>query len=101
MGAIDFKPGEAANPVVGMNNQIAFGPDGCVYWSQGSHTAMGAPDQKWGGNRVERLLSAAAGMRYFDRIEGKEFKGDSELSNYGLRNPKRTIEFDGDEKTQG
>ncbi|HET9524305.1 MAG TPA: DUF4340 domain-containing protein [Terrimicrobiaceae bacterium] len=48
---------------------------------------------------VERLLLAAAGMRYFDRIEGKEFKGDSELSNYGLRNPKRTIEFDGDEKT--
>ncbi|MGC2577479.1 MAG: hypothetical protein WA376_07870, partial [Terrimicrobiaceae bacterium] len=32
---------------------------------------------------VERLLLAAAGMRYFDRIEGKEFKGDSELSNYG------------------
>src|SRR5437762_3212658 len=36
-----------------------FGPDGCLYWSQGSHTAMGAPDKKWGGNRVERLLSAA------------------------------------------
>jgi glucose/arabinose dehydrogenase len=42
-----------------LNNQPAFGPDGCLYWSQGSHTAMGAPDQKWGGNRVERLLSAA------------------------------------------
>jgi hypothetical protein len=48
---------------------------------------------------VERLLLAATGMRYFDRIEGKEFKADSELSNYGLRNPKRTIEFDGEEKT--
>jgi Domain of unknown function (DUF4340) len=48
---------------------------------------------------VERLLLAAAGLRYFDRIEGKEFKGDSELSTYGLRNPKRTIEFDGEEKT--
>jgi hypothetical protein len=46
---------------------------------------------------VERMLLAAAGMRYFDRIDGKEFKADSELSNYGLRNPKRTIEFDGDE----
>ena len=40
---------------------------------------------------VERLLLTAAGLRYFDRIEGKEFKGDSELSNYGLRNPNRTI----------
>ena len=47
---------------------------------------------------VERMLLAAAGMRYFDRIAGKEFKADSELSDYGLRNPKRTIEFDGDEK---
>ncbi len=42
-----------------LNNQIDFGPDGCIYFSQGSHTAMGAPDKKWGGNRVERLLSAA------------------------------------------
>lgn len=46
---------------------------------------------------IERMLLAAAGMRYFDRIPGQEFKADSELSNYGLRNPKRTIEFDGDE----
>jgi glucose/arabinose dehydrogenase len=42
-----------------LNNQIDFGADGCIYWSQGSHTAMGAPDKKWGGDRVERLLSAA------------------------------------------
>ena len=41
-----------------LNNQIAFGPDGALYWSQGSHTAMGAPDSKW-GHRTERLLSAA------------------------------------------
>ena len=47
---------------------------------------------------VERVLIAAAGMRYFDRIAGQELKADSELSNYGLRNPKRTIEFDGDER---
>ena len=46
---------------------------------------------------VERMLLAAAGMRYFDRIAGQEFKADSELSDYGLRNPKRTIEFDGEE----
>ena len=46
---------------------------------------------------VERILLAAAGLRYFDRIDGKEFKADSELRDYGLRNPKRTIEFDGEE----
>jgi hypothetical protein len=42
-----------------LNNQISFGPDGCVYWSQGSHTAMGAPTDKWSMDRVERVLSAA------------------------------------------
>ena len=45
------------------------------------------------------MLSAAAGMRYFDRIDAKEFKAETALSNYGLRNPKRTIEFDGDQVT--
>ncbi|HYO08062.1 MAG TPA: Ig-like domain-containing protein [Tepidisphaeraceae bacterium] len=42
-----------------LNNQCVFGPDGALYWSQGSHTAMGAPDEKWGHGRPERLLSAA------------------------------------------
>jgi glucose/arabinose dehydrogenase len=41
-----------------LNNQIVFGPDRALYWSQSSHTAMGAPDTKW-GHRTERLLSAA------------------------------------------
>jgi glucose/arabinose dehydrogenase len=35
-----------------------FGPDGALYFSQGSNTAMGAPDRKW-GFRHERLLTAA------------------------------------------
>jgi hypothetical protein len=47
---------------------------------------------------VEQLLKSAAGMRYFDRIAGREFKESSDLSAFGLRNPKRTIEFNGDEK---
>jgi hypothetical protein len=47
---------------------------------------------------VERVLIAAAGMKYFDRIAGREFKAESELSSYGLRSPKRTIEFDGDQR---
>lgn len=41
-----------------LNNQIAFGPDGALYFAQASNSAMGAPDHKW-GYRPERLLSAA------------------------------------------
>jgi len=42
-----------------VTNGIDFGPDGALYFLQGSNTAMGAPDNAW-GNRPERLLSAAA-----------------------------------------
>ena len=41
-----------------LNNQIAFGPDGGLYFCQAANTAMGAPDSKW-GFRPESLLSAA------------------------------------------
>jgi glucose/arabinose dehydrogenase len=41
-----------------LNNQLDFGPDGCVYFNQASMTACGAPDKKW-NHRPERLLSAA------------------------------------------
>ena len=41
-----------------LNNQPVFGPDGALYFSQASITAMGAPDRVWGW-RPERLLSAA------------------------------------------
>ena len=41
-----------------LNNQIAFGPDGALYFSQASNTAMGAPDNAW-GFRPERLLTGA------------------------------------------
>lgn len=40
------------------SNSLAFGPDGALYLTQGSNTAMGAPDGAW-GNRPERMLSAA------------------------------------------
>ena len=39
-------------------NSVAFGPDGKLYLSQGSNTAMGAPDDAW-GNRPEHVLNAA------------------------------------------
>jgi hypothetical protein len=41
-----------------LNNQLDFGPDGAIYFNQGSMTATGAPDKKW-NLRVERRLSAA------------------------------------------
>ena len=47
---------------------------------------------------VEELLKSAAEMKYFDRIAAREFKTSSDLSAFGLRNPKRTIQFDGEEK---
>jgi hypothetical protein len=41
-----------------LNFQPAFGPDGALYFTQGSHTSIGEPDAKW-GMRPERLLTAA------------------------------------------
>jgi len=41
-----------------LTNQIDFGPDGALYFTQGSASAMGAPDGAW-GMRPERLLNAA------------------------------------------
>jgi hypothetical protein len=56
----------AQNKVVGLprsirdhvTNQLVFGPDGKLYFAQGSMSAMGAPDNAW-GLRAEHLLSAA------------------------------------------
>jgi hypothetical protein len=39
-------------------NSLVFGPDGALYVSQGSNSAMGAADSTW-GNRPNQLLSAA------------------------------------------
>jgi hypothetical protein len=41
-----------------LTNQPSFGPDGALYFPQGSNTAFGGADADW-GNRPERLLSAA------------------------------------------
>jgi hypothetical protein len=41
-----------------MSNSLAFGPDGFLYMTQGSNTAMGAADATW-HNRPEELLNAA------------------------------------------
>ncbi len=52
-----------------LNNQLAFGPDGAIYFSQASHTAIGAPDKKW-ALRPERLLSAAVLRLDPSRVSG-------------------------------
>jgi glucose/arabinose dehydrogenase len=41
-----------------LSNQLDFGPDGAIYFQQGSNTSTGAPDKKW-GMRYERLMTAA------------------------------------------
>lgn len=41
-----------------MTNQLAWGPDGALYFNQGSSSAMGAADVAW-GSRNEHLLTAA------------------------------------------
>ncbi|MBC7785347.1 MAG: Ig-like domain-containing protein, partial [Burkholderiales bacterium] len=40
------------------NYQMAFGPDGKLYISQSSMSAMGSPDNAW-GNKAEVLMSAS------------------------------------------
>jgi hypothetical protein len=39
-----------------LTNSIAFGPDGALYFSQGSNSAMGHSDKTW-SYRIEHLLS--------------------------------------------
>lgn len=41
-----------------LSNSLMFGPDGYLYMTQGSNSAMGAPDATW-YRRAERLLSGA------------------------------------------
>jgi glucose/arabinose dehydrogenase len=41
-----------------LNNQPSFGPDGALYWPQGSSSSYGGADPIW-GNREEHLLNAA------------------------------------------
>jgi hypothetical protein len=41
-----------------LTNSLAFGPDGMLYVSQGSNSAMGAPDDAW-YQRQEHMLNAS------------------------------------------
>jgi antitoxin component of MazEF toxin-antitoxin module len=46
---------------------------------------------------VEQLIQAAAQLAFIDRIDGSEFKKGRDLNDFGLKNPKRKIEFRGDQ----
>lgn len=45
---------------------------------------------------VNQLLKTAAGLQFFDRVDSREIRDDKAMSDYGLRTPKRKIEFEGD-----
>ena len=61
-----------------LNNQPVFGPDGALYWGQGSLTAMGAPDSGW-GFRSETLLSAAILRLDVNAVVARIAKGQGPL----------------------
>ncbi len=55
---IDYVVGLPRSNSNHLNDQPSFGPDGALYWCQGSMSSTGAADSVW-GNRPEDLLSAA------------------------------------------
>ena len=60
-----------------LTNQPVFGPDGAVYFSQPSNSAMGAPDAGW-GNRSERLLSATILRLDVNKLGGRTLDAKTE-----------------------
>jgi len=47
---------------------------------------------------VDELIQAAAQLSFFDRVDGSELRRSEDWNNFGLKNPKRKIEFKGDQK---
>jgi len=47
--------------------------------------------------QIEQMILAASQMEFLDRIDGGEFRKGAELNDFGLKNPKRKIEFRGDQ----
>ncbi|MBN8711756.1 MAG: DUF4340 domain-containing protein [Verrucomicrobia bacterium] len=46
---------------------------------------------------IRDVLKLAASLRYTDRIDGREFRSDDDLGDYGLKKPKRKIQISGDQ----
>lgn len=47
---------------------------------------------------IRDVLRLAANLQYSDRIDGREFRNDDDLSDYGLKKPKRKIQISGDQE---
>lgn len=60
-----------------LNFQPVFGPDGALYFNQGSHTSSGAPDSKW-GMRSEHPLTAAILRLDPQRLGDRTLDGQTE-----------------------
>lgn len=46
---------------------------------------------------IRDVLKLAANLQYSDRIDGREFRSDDDLGDYGLKKPKRKIQISGDQ----
>ena len=67
-------------------NSIAFGPDGALYFTQGSNTAMGSADNYW-KNREEHLLSAAVLRLDLAKLDPAALPLDAKTSEGGSYDP--------------
>lgn len=46
---------------------------------------------------IRDVLKLASSLRYSDRVDGREFRSDDDLGDYGLKKPKRKIQISGDQ----
>ena len=76
-----------------LSNSLVFGPDGYLYMTQGSNSAMGAPDATW-YRRAERLLSGAVLQIDPTRttevpfnVQTQDYKNSSGVTTTGNYNP--------------
>ncbi|QMU29384.1 InlB B-repeat-containing protein [Adhaeribacter radiodurans] len=67
-------------------NSIDFGPDGALYFTQGSNSAMGAPDDAW-GLRAEHLLTATVLRLDVNLLQQQSLPLDAKTEEGGTYNP--------------
>ncbi|PSR54647.1 hypothetical protein AHMF7605_14585 [Adhaeribacter arboris] len=67
-------------------NSLDFGPDGALYFPQGSNSAMGSLDGAW-GNRAERLLNAAVLRLDINKAQSQGLPIDVKTQEGGSYNP--------------
>ncbi|MDQ4139415.1 MAG: Ig-like domain-containing protein, partial [Bacteroidota bacterium] len=70
-------------------NSLDFGPDGALYFPQGSNSAMGSLDGAW-GNRAERLLNAAILRLDITKAQQQGLPINVKTQEGGTYNPKAT-----------